>query len=160
MNLKERFEDLELPAKLLDYFLRSNKSNINHWFDRKFVIRHFLNYCLVHIVSLWPLSIGVRIIFTTNELVDGIKNFKSNASLNDKDQVIVWKNMRRRPDFLWTKMRRRQDLSNQMHRRPDCLTKSSWEVCPIDKYVIHFAQITVQNLLLLINPLINGPIID
>ena len=29
MNLKKRFEHLELPAKLLDYFLRSNKSNIN-----------------------------------------------------------------------------------------------------------------------------------
>ena len=29
MNLKERFEHIELPAKLLDYFLQSNKSNIN-----------------------------------------------------------------------------------------------------------------------------------
>jgi len=29
MNLKKRFEHIELPAKLLDYFLRSNKSNIN-----------------------------------------------------------------------------------------------------------------------------------
>jgi len=28
-NLKTRFEHMELPAKLLDYFLRSNKSNIN-----------------------------------------------------------------------------------------------------------------------------------
>jgi len=28
-NLKKRFEHMELPAKLLDYFLRSNKSNIN-----------------------------------------------------------------------------------------------------------------------------------
>jgi len=28
-NLKKRFERTELPAKLLDYFLRSNKSNIN-----------------------------------------------------------------------------------------------------------------------------------
>ena len=28
-NLKNRFEHIELPAKLLDYFLRSNKSNIN-----------------------------------------------------------------------------------------------------------------------------------
>jgi len=27
-NLKKRFEHIELPAKLLDYFLRSNKSNI------------------------------------------------------------------------------------------------------------------------------------
>jgi len=28
-NLKKRFEHIELPAKLLDYFLRRNKSNIN-----------------------------------------------------------------------------------------------------------------------------------
>jgi len=28
-NLKKRFEHIELPAKLLDYFLRSNKSNVN-----------------------------------------------------------------------------------------------------------------------------------
>jgi len=27
---KKRFEHIELPAKLLDYFLRSNKSNISH----------------------------------------------------------------------------------------------------------------------------------
>jgi len=29
-NPKKYFEHIELPAKLLDYFLRSNKSNINH----------------------------------------------------------------------------------------------------------------------------------
>jgi len=28
-SLKERFQHIELPAKLLDYFLQSNKSNIN-----------------------------------------------------------------------------------------------------------------------------------
>jgi len=28
-NLKKRFEHIELPAKLLDYLLRSNESNIN-----------------------------------------------------------------------------------------------------------------------------------
>jgi len=28
-NLKKRFEHIEFPAKLLDYFLRSKKSNIN-----------------------------------------------------------------------------------------------------------------------------------
>ena len=34
-KLKKGFEHIELPAKLLDYFLRSNKSNINQsewWF--------------------------------------------------------------------------------------------------------------------------------
>ena len=30
-NLKKRFEHIELPAKLLDYFLRSNESNINQY---------------------------------------------------------------------------------------------------------------------------------
>ena len=29
MNLKKGFEHVELPAKVPDYFLRSNKSNIN-----------------------------------------------------------------------------------------------------------------------------------
>jgi len=28
-NLKKRFDHIELPAKLLDYVLRSNESNIN-----------------------------------------------------------------------------------------------------------------------------------
>jgi len=28
-NLQKKFEHIELPAKLLDYFLRSNKSNID-----------------------------------------------------------------------------------------------------------------------------------
>ena len=32
-KLKKRFEHIELPAKLLDYFLRSNKSNINRTTD-------------------------------------------------------------------------------------------------------------------------------
>ena len=31
-NLKNRFEHIDLPAKLLDYFLRSNKRNINQSF--------------------------------------------------------------------------------------------------------------------------------
>ena len=29
VHVKNRFEHIELPAKLLDYFLRSNESNIN-----------------------------------------------------------------------------------------------------------------------------------
>jgi len=53
------------------------------WFDKGFVILNFRNYCLVQIVSLWWISIGVQIIFTTNELVDRIKNLKWNASAND-----------------------------------------------------------------------------
>jgi len=46
---------------------------------------NFLNYCLVQTVSLWSLNIGVGIIFTTNELLDRIRNFKSNASLFKKN---------------------------------------------------------------------------
>jgi len=53
------------------------------WFDKGFVIWNFRNYCLVQILSLWSLSIGVQIIFTTNKLVDRIKNLKWNASPND-----------------------------------------------------------------------------
>jgi len=30
-NLKKRFEHIELPAKLLDYFLPTNKSNVNQY---------------------------------------------------------------------------------------------------------------------------------
>ena len=52
------------------------------WFDKGFVVWHFRKYCLVQIVLLRSLSIGVRIIFTTNVLVDRIKNFKWNASPN------------------------------------------------------------------------------
>jgi len=50
------------------------------WFGKGFVIWHFLNYCLVQIMSLWSLSIGVGIIFTTNGLADRTRNLKSNAS--------------------------------------------------------------------------------
>jgi len=53
------------------------------WFDLGFVTWHFLNYSMVQIVSLWSFSIGVRIISTTNELVDRIRNMKLNASHND-----------------------------------------------------------------------------
>jgi len=42
-----------------------------------------LNYCLVYIVAWRSLSIRVRIIFTTNVLVDRIKNLTWNASPND-----------------------------------------------------------------------------
>ena len=48
--------------------------------NKGFVIWHFHNYYLVQIVSLWSLSIKVRIIFTTNEFVDKIRNLKWNAS--------------------------------------------------------------------------------
>jgi len=59
------------------------------WFDKGFVIWHFRNYCLVQIVSLWLLSIGVKIIFTTNELVDRIRNLKWNASPNDYEEDLL-----------------------------------------------------------------------
>jgi len=62
------------------------------WFDKGFVIWHFRNYCLDQIVSLWSFSIGVEIIFTTNELVNRIKNFKWNASPNDEEEFYDEKN--------------------------------------------------------------------
>ena len=46
------------------------------WFDKGFVIWHFRNYCVVQIVSLRSLSVGVRILSTTNVLIDRLKNFK------------------------------------------------------------------------------------
>jgi len=87
-------------------------------FDKGFVIWHFLNYCLVQVTSSWLFSIRVEIIFTTNELVDRTRNFKSNASrLPVFFKIFLktkWKKMCRRPDLLWNKMR----------RRPIILTKS------------------------------------
>ena len=56
------------------------------WFDKGFLIWNFRNYRLVQIVSLWSLSIGVQIIFTTNKLVDRIKNLKLNASPKDLEE--------------------------------------------------------------------------
>jgi len=48
-NLKKTFKHMELPAKLLDYFLRSNKSNINHCNS----LQHTATYCntLQHIAT-------------------------------------------------------------------------------------------------------------
>jgi len=63
----------------------------------------------------------VRIIFTTNELVDRTRNFTSDA---------FWfkpKNMEKCAAgqiFYDKKMRRRQDLSNKMRHMPYFLTKS------------------------------------
>jgi len=61
------------------------------WFDiERFVIWNFRNYCLVQIVSLWSLSIGVQIIFTTNKLVDRAKDLKWNASPNAQEENFLW----------------------------------------------------------------------
>jgi len=62
------------------------------WCDKVFVIWQFLNYCLEQIVSSRSLRIGVRIVFTTNELVDRTSNLESNASQNDQDRDFLWKN--------------------------------------------------------------------
>jgi len=56
-----------------------------------FVVLNFRNYCLVQIVSFWSLSIGVQTMFTTNELVDRIRNLKWNASPNDQEKDFLWK---------------------------------------------------------------------
>ena len=123
---------IELPGKLLNYFFRRGKSNINQevWFDQGFVIWYFLQYCLEQIVSFWSISIGVRIISTSNELVDRIWNLKSNASQNDRVEDSLC-----RPDSLWdswNSMRRRQELSNKRRHRPEFLIKYWRVVCPID----------------------------
>jgi len=65
------------------------------------------------------------------------------------------KKMRRGPIFLTKQMRRRKDLWNKMRRKPDFgLNPDEWSVLLI-YHVIHFPQITFQNLPFLINPLIN-----
>ena len=51
-NLKKRFEHIELPAKLQDYFLRSNKSNINQSvvvYSRAFGLDQLFASILVHV---------------------------------------------------------------------------------------------------------------
>ena len=40
-NLRKRFEHIELPAKLLDHFLRSNKSNMNQSSMMDFLCFHY-----------------------------------------------------------------------------------------------------------------------
>ena len=56
---RKRFEHIELPAKLLDYFLRSDKSNINQ-FGGEFVharahpsIFRYLNQPKVAVTENW-----------------------------------------------------------------------------------------------------------
>jgi len=103
------------------------------WFDKGFVIWHFLDYCLAPIVLLWSLSIGVRTIFTTTESIDKIRDLKLNASQNNQEKNNM-KKMRRRPDFLWNTVtiRSGQDSSNKMRRRPIFLIESWWAVRHID----------------------------
>jgi len=125
----------------------------NVWFDRGFVIWHFCNYCLVQIVSLWSLSIGVQIIFTTNELVDRIRT--SNQSQNDQEE-----------DFLGKKC-----SAGQIFYGNKCATGKTYQIkCAagqifcwgphgysvlLMQYVINFSRIIAQNLLLSINKLMN-----
>ena len=56
-NLKKRFEHVELPAKLLDYFLRSNKSNINQVVEF-LILRKLFGHITKHVES-WMMEISV-----------------------------------------------------------------------------------------------------
>ena len=49
-NLKKRFEHIELPAKLLDYFLRSKKSNINHVHMYICIYIAYINMCIIILI--------------------------------------------------------------------------------------------------------------
>jgi len=73
-------------------------------------------------VSLRSLSIGLGIIFTTNESIDRIRILKSNASRFKEN--LYKKKCAAGQMFYKKKMRRRQDLSNKMRCRPGFLTKS------------------------------------
>jgi len=70
------------------------------WFDKGFVIWHFRNYCLLHIVSLWSLGIGVQIIFTTNELVDRIKTSNEMHPQMIKKRMFYEKNAQQAKFFM------------------------------------------------------------
>jgi len=84
------------------------------WFGKGFVIWYFFHYCLVQIVMLWSLKIGVRIIFTTNELVHKITILRSNTSQNDEEEYFLWKKMRRRPDFFMKQNAPQERLMKQI----------------------------------------------
>jgi len=91
-ELFERFTTYVVSNKLFWYWngvVRFVSREV--WFDKGFVIWHFRNYCLVQLVSLRSLSIGVQIVFTTNELVERIKIFKWNASPNADGEDFLWK---------------------------------------------------------------------
>jgi len=69
-------------------------------------------------------------IFSTNELVDRIKNFKWNAYQNDPGEDFWLKTCAEGQTFCGT-MCRRQELSNKMCHRPNFLTESWWVLCLI-----------------------------
>jgi len=64
--------------------------------DKGFLVWHFLYYCFVQIVLLWSLSIEVRIIFITNELVHKIFHHlqKDKQRNNDTQYVKLGKKWR------------------------------------------------------------------
>ena len=53
LNLKKRFEHIELPAKLLGYFLRSNKSNINQNIHIHMVQMHTYTHLNIYTTSIY-----------------------------------------------------------------------------------------------------------
>ena len=148
------------------------------WFDKEFVIWHFLNYCLVQIMSSWSLSIGIGTIFTTNELVDRTKNFKSNESRFICRTLCKERNWRlpvlgrphrmvaewvgRSAKNVWVQAYKNAwhvpwSSANSLYTFP---TAEGDHECPMPSgrshngYVIYFPQIKDQNVLLLINQLI------
>jgi len=101
------------------------------WFNKGFVIWHFLSYYWEQIVSLWSLSIEVRIILTTNDRLDTIRYLKSTASQNDI-KMNFYETMRRRPDFCMQQNAPQARPIIKIRRRPGFLTESLWIVSPID----------------------------
>jgi hypothetical protein len=102
------------------------------WFDREFVNWHFLHYCWIHIVLLQSLSIGVRIIYTTKELVDKIRNLKSNVSQNDQKGNVLWKDAQQANFFDETKSPAGKTCAAKCVAGLIFLTQSWWIFCPID----------------------------
>jgi len=91
----------------------------------------------------------VRIILTTNELVDRTRTFKSNAFWFKQKNM---KKIRCRPDFFHEKT-----CATGKTYQTRCASGQIFGPSPngysvlLIKYVIYFSQITAQNLLLLIN---------
>jgi len=81
-NLKKRFEHIELPAKLLDYFLRSNKSNINQSIGNPNVLWGWVN-------ANWAGDSGTRILMMNGGPISWKSRHQDNESLSTSECEFV-----------------------------------------------------------------------
>jgi len=86
----------------------------------------------MHIVLLPSMSIGVRIIYTTKELVGKIRKLKSNASQIDQKGNSIWKDAQQANFFDETKRAAGKTCAAKCVAGLIFLTQSWWTFCPID----------------------------